>query len=250
MHDLDRTQFEAEGYEGYEPDRPARRGDGEPDDGGPDYGGPVYGGPDYSGPGYRRPGYGRRGGGRSGGGRGGRREAELASELLELSSEQELDHFLSDLISGAARAAGGFLRSDAGRALGGILKGAAKQAVPTIGRAIGERIAPGTGGSAGAGLADRAGTLLGLELEGLSAEDREFEVSRQFVRFAHAAAQDLATAPPGPSPDAAARAAAARAAADHAPGLVPPESAGAHPGLRRRSGRWVRRGDSIVLLGI
>jgi hypothetical protein len=206
MHDLDRTQFESEGYEGQEPDRPPHAGDG----------GRVAGRAHRQSPEWR--------------------EAELAAELLELSGAQELEHFLGGLISGAARAAGGFLRSSAGRALGGLLKGAAQQALPAMSQAVEERIAPD------------AGARLGLELEGLSAQDREFEVARQFVRFAQAAAQDLATSPPGPSPDADARAAMARAAADHAPGLRPPGSPRvAHHG---RTGRWVRRGDSIVLLGI
>ncbi len=210
MHDLDQAPFEAEGYESYQPVGP-RRG---------------------------------------GGGTAEWHEAELASELLEMASESELDHFFADLISGAGRAAGSFVRSDAGRALGRILKGAAKQALPGVGRAIGERLAPGVGGNIGAGLADQAGAMLGLELEGLSAQDRQFEVARQFVRFANAAAAELATAPPGASPDASARTATARAAAEHAPGLLPPGPGGPQLGVHRRSGRWVRRGNSIVLLGI
>jgi hypothetical protein len=221
MHDLDRTQFESEGYEAPEPDPPPHAG-GHAGDGGQGTGGQGGGGR------ARRPSHDWR-------------EAELAAELLELSGAPELEHFLGGLISGAARAAGGFLRSSAGRALAGLLKGAAQQALPALrpGPAIEERIAPD------------AGARLGLELEGLSAQDREFEVARQFVRFAEAAAQDLATSPPGPSPDADARAAMARAATAHAPGLRPdgqPRADRAHH--HSRAGRWVRRGNSIVLLGI
>src|SRR6266516_529904 len=49
-------------------------------------------------------------------------EADLAGRLLEVSSEQELDHFLGSLLSRAASAFG-LGNLDAGRALGGLLKG-------------------------------------------------------------------------------------------------------------------------------
>lgn len=215
MHDLDRTQLEAQGYAGY---RPVQRGAP----------------PGATGLASEW------------------QEAEQASALLEVTNEQELEHFLGGLVSGAARAAGSFLRSSTGRAVTGMLKDAARKALPSVGRAIGERIAPG-GGAIGAGLAERAGRLLGLELEGLSAEDREFEAAKQFVRFATAAAQEAAEVPPGMPPVEAARAAVATAARDHAPGLAPggPGGPGRPPlGPYRRTGRWVRRGRSIVLLGV
>src|SRR5262249_30254094 len=115
-------------------------------------------------------------------------EIELASEFLEISNEQELEQFLGNLIKTVGGAVGQFARSDTGRALGGILKGAARQALPVVGRAVGQWIRPDGGGAMGAGIASQAGRLFGLELEGLSSEDREFEVARQFVRFAGAAA--------------------------------------------------------------
>ena len=121
---------------------------------------------------------------------------ELASELLEVTSEQELEQFLSDVFSTIGQAAGNFLRSDTGQALGGILKdslgSAAKQALPVVGRAIGD--AAGGYGDLGAQAGSAAGSLLGLELEGLSAEDRDFEVARQLVRFAGSAAGQAAAA--------------------------------------------------------
>jgi len=64
-------------------------------------------------------------------------EMELASQLLEITDEAELDQFLGRLIMRAGRAAGRLARSGAGRALGGILKGAAKKALPILGGAIG-----------------------------------------------------------------------------------------------------------------
>jgi hypothetical protein len=174
-------------------------------------------------------------------------EVELASELLEVSSEAELDRFIGDLLKRAAGAVGNFARSDNGRALGGILKQAASKALPVVGRAVGAWVKPNGGGQAGARVAKAAGNLFGLELEGLSAEDREFELARGFVRFASAAARNAAAAPQGAPPAAVAKAAAASAARQHAPGLLGPgAAAGGQPG-RPSSGRWTRQGRAIVI---
>jgi hypothetical protein len=62
------------------------------------------------------------------------------------------------------------------------LKPLAKAALSIEGRALGTFV----GGPVGGKLASAAGRMFGLELEGLSAEDREFEVARRFVRFASA----------------------------------------------------------------
>src|SRR5262245_10096582 len=53
-------------------------------------------------------------------------EIELASELLEITSEQELEQFLGGLFKKVARGVGTFIKSPVGRALGGVLKGVAK----------------------------------------------------------------------------------------------------------------------------
>jgi hypothetical protein len=195
MHDLDRTQLESEQYEHYEVA-------GEQ---GEEFLGGVLNA--LTGSGELESGLHET------------QEMELASELLEVQSEEELEQFLGNLLNAAARAAGQFARSDTGRALGGILKNAAQQALPVVGRAIGERV-PIVGGDIGATLAQRAGSLLGLELEGLSPQDQEFESARQFVRFGAAAARHAARAPYNVSPRTAARAAAVAAAHRHAPGLV------------------------------
>jgi hypothetical protein len=177
-------------------------------------------------------------------------EMELASELLEVTGEQELEQFLSDVFSAVGQAAGNFIRSDTGQALGGILKdslsSAAKQALPVVGRAIGD--AAGGYGDIGAQAGSAAGSLLGLELEGLSAEDREFETARQLVRFVGSAAGQAAAAPRNIPPAAVARTATSRAARIYAPGLLP-RLQGRSTRLWPRSGRWVRRGRTIVLFG-
>ena len=146
-------------------------------------------------------------------------ELELASELLEVSNEQELEQFLGEVFRTVGNAAGRFVRSDTGRALGGILKDAARQALPVVGRAVGDYVSPGSGAT-GARLAQQAGSLLGLELEGLSPPDQEFEAARQFVRFASAAARQASAAPRNVAPQTAARAAVVAAAHHHAPGFA------------------------------
>lgn len=176
-------------------------------------------------------------------------ETELAAELLEVSNEEELDQFLGKLLSRAAGAARSFVRSPVGQQLGGVLKDAAKKALPIVGGAVGDWAMPGgTGQTAGTRIGLAAGNLLGLELEGLSNEDKELEVARGFVRFANAAAQSAARSYRGGPPGAVVRRAVTAAATQHAPGLLPP-SGGSTPNVARRSGRWVREGDAIVIYG-
>jgi len=115
-----------------------------------------------------------------------------------------------------------------------------------VGRAIGDTA--GGFGDLGARAGTAAGSLFGLELEGLSAEDREFEVARQLVRFAGSAAAQAATAPPQAPPATVARTAASRAAQVYAPGLLP-RLHGRSTQSWPRGGRWVRRGRAIVLYG-
>lgn len=177
-------------------------------------------------------------------------EMELAANLLEVNDEYELDHFLGGLL----KKAGGFMKSGLGKQLGGLLKGAAKMALPMVGNLV----APGVGGV----VASKMGDMFGLELEGLSPQDQEFEAARGFVRFAGEAAKNAAQAPPNVPPQQAAKTAVVQAAEKFAPGLLVPANAptngqgypagrgGPGGGYRRaRSGRWVRQGKQIVVLG-
>src|SRR6516225_12328552 len=182
-------------------------------------------------------------------------QMELASGLLEVTSEAEFDRFLGDLIGRAGQAIGKFVRSPEGQAIGGILKGAAKQALPGIGSAVGGYFGGATGAKLGGDIASAAGRAFGLELEGLSGEDREFEVARRYVTFAGEAVKNLASAPAGSDPRAAATAATVAAAKRYAPGLMLPGQAGTEPQTpsdlpATKSGRWVRRGNKIILYGI
>jgi hypothetical protein len=181
-------------------------------------------------------------------------EMELASELLEISDEYELDQFLGKLMSKAKKAGGGLLKSGLGKSLGGLLKGAAKAALPMIGNMI----VPGVGGAA----ASKLGGMFGLELEGLSPQDQEFEAARSFVKFAGEATKDAASQPPNASPQQVAKAAVIQAAQKHAPGLLRPAGSNGFGGSSSRSGSYggtgrqgrrvvrVRRGDRITVIGV
>jgi uncharacterized protein (DUF697 family) len=146
-------------------------------------------------------------------------EMELASELLNIQNEMELDQFIGKLFKRAVGAARNFAKSSTGRALGGMLKGLAKKALPIAGKALGSFIAPGIGTAIGGALGTAASNLFELELEGLSAEDREFETARAFVRFAGNSAK-RATTTRAANPAAAARTAIVGAAKGYAPGLL------------------------------
>jgi hypothetical protein len=144
------------------------------------------------------------------------------------------------------------VRSPTGRALGGILKGAARKALPVVGGAIGSAIGGSAGGTIGSRIASGAGRLFGLELEGMSPEDQEFEVARQYVRFAGAAAKKAALTPPNVPPQEAAKAAAMGAAQQYAPGMIRGTATGSPTmaGGQSRTGRWIRRGRNIIVLNV
>lgn len=148
-------------------------------------------------------------------------EIELASELLGVNNEQELEQFLGGLFNKVAKGIGGFIKSPVGRALGGILKGVAKKALPVVGGALGSFVAPGIGTAIGSKLGSMASGLFEFEFEALPAEQAEFEVARRYVRLASSAARQAALAQPRVpvSPLRIARAALARAARVEAPGL-------------------------------
>jgi outer membrane protein OmpA-like peptidoglycan-associated protein len=130
--------------------------------------------------------------------------AEFASELLEASSEAELDGVLRDLIGRAGQAAGKLISSSEGTAIGSVLKGAAKRVLSGLCR----------------DMSPSAGREFGLELEGLSNEDREFEIARRYVDFAGDAVRTLVSEHRFLHPEEAADAAVVDAAKTHAPGLL------------------------------
>lgn len=183
-------------------------------------------------------------------------EMEFASDLLEVTDDDELEEFLGKLIKRAGRTLGRFVRSPTGRSLGRALKGIAKTALPAFGRAFGTMVPPGFDTSMGGVLGQSAGRLFGLELEGLSPEDQEFEVARRIVRLAGDAVKKASSMPSSTEPHRAAKIAIKTAASKTAPGLLHPgrqsgmSAAGPRYGIGTNAGRWVRRGRRIVILGV
>jgi uncharacterized protein (DUF697 family) len=191
-------------------------------------------------------------------------EMELASELLSLQNEAELDQFIGKLFKKAAGAVKNFAKSGVGKALGGVLKKVAKTALPIAGKALGTFIAPGVGTAVGGALGNAASNLFELELEGLSAEDREFEVARAYVRFAGNAARrasQMQNMPPGR----AAQSAVIQSARRFAPGLLTRRRRYYSPRYgssqvntntdyndqsSEDNGTWYRNGDQIILQGV
>lgn len=176
-------------------------------------------------------------------------EMELAAELLSVSNESELDQFLGKLF----KKAGAFVSGALGQDLMDKVKQVARQAMPLLGSALGNMVVPGAGGVVGGKL---AGSMLGLELEGLSYEDQEFEVAKQIVRLSEAAARNAAQSGEYGPPAQVAHQAFSAAAQLYAPGLG--RNRGPRYSARRgrrcphcnNSGRWVRRGNAILLLGV
>jgi hypothetical protein len=171
-------------------------------------------------------------------------EMELAAGLLGVTNHGELERFLGGVIDQAGRAIGKAVPSSARSALAGILTTAARQALPAVERTFTRE--PSRADSA-APVASAAARYLGLELEGLSPEDQEFEAAKQFIRFVGDAAKNAA-GPASASP----QAAAAQAAHRFAPGLrgsLPgAPSPTDEPFAAAQSGRWVRRGSNIIVL--
>jgi hypothetical protein len=206
------------------------------------------------------------------------RTLALAAELLDVTNRSELDEVLGRIVAAGSGDADGGLPGGAARALVGVLRGTAERTVPTLATVLGA----GTAGERSA--ADTAARVFGLELEGASAEDRDFEVARQLVRFGRSAAARAAKAPAGP-PAVIVRDAVEAAGRRFAPGLVPaapavrpwpaaprpaeppgqpvPPRPAVPPGpVERpgpveprvpsgpRTGPWVRNGSAVVLLGV
>jgi hypothetical protein len=183
---------------------------------------------------------------------------ELAAQLLEVTDEQELEQFIGKLFNKVKKVAGAYLPAGVRNSLGGIAKKWAKRLLPIAGNFI----APGVGGLIGGKLASMATEVFGLELEGLSAEDQEFEVARQYVRLVSDAAQEAASVPPTVPPQVAAKQGMQNSAEKHAPGLVAKpngqspmqrqqrQGQGMTPNARRNRTRLIRigPGEKVVVV--
>ncbi|NHQ93407.1 hypothetical protein [Janthinobacterium lividum] len=175
-------------------------------------------------------------------------ELQLAMELLEVASEEELEQFLGNVFKSVWKGVNkmGSTIAKMAKPLGGALKAVARTALPFVGGALGSMIpVPGVGTALGSALGRAASNALEMEMEG-EAEgeapaDRELALARRFVRIAGQAAR-LA----GDS-DGSARAvesALTRALHQQLPHFRSPA-----PQPEDESGRWRRRGNRIVVMG-
>ncbi|MGH8787461.1 MAG: hypothetical protein ACREYA_20560, partial [Cupriavidus necator] len=120
-------------------------------------------------------------------------EMEFAIAALEVSDERSLRDYLRGLVAHAARATGRPVPAPVMSALVGLLAQTARHVLPAHVRRVGPGAALAPAAVLHDGTVQKAGRLFGLELEGLSPEDKEYEAARHFVRFAadavrHAAA--------------------------------------------------------------
>jgi hypothetical protein len=121
------------------------------------------------------------------------------------------------------------------------------------------------GGPAGGAIAGKLGSLVSKALEaetaGIMPQNRDLEKCRQFVRMAGTAARAAALAPPAANPVAVAQKVLAQAAQRKltvgAPSTAPAASRrrcicgqpwNCQCGQTGKSGRWIRRGRSIVII--
>jgi hypothetical protein len=163
-------------------------------------------------------------------------EIALAADLLGVRSEAELERVLRRVIGNAGILGARVLRSPMGPTLIGQIKSAVLDLVPLRRSALLVVAAAPTRSTQVA----RGARVFGLELEGLSPEDKEFALAQQAVRFIDAVARNAGTA--RASSPAAMRDALRRAACRHAPGLLPRFRA-----RRAPRGGWTREGGRLVL---
>ena len=149
-------------------------------------------------------------------------ETEQAAELLDAAQRRSISAWLAQRLRCAANATGRALNPAVQAELIRWLERAARLALPASNPA-----SPGT--------AERAERFFGIELEGLSAEDQEFEIARRFVRLTTEAARRAAPAPSTWTAAAAAGRAMAQAARRHAPGWPQHNSSVTVP-IRRSAG--------------
>jgi hypothetical protein len=178
-------------------------------------------------------------------------QLNLAAELMEVTSEEEFENFLGDLISKGVQAVGKLISSPTGQALGGVLKDAAKTLLPIAGTALGTYFGGPVGAQIGGTLGSAASNLFEAEAE---AEEREWEAANVFVRVAVDAINNAADAPPHANPHDVAHHAISQAMRRYAPFAPWPnghDGAAMHHGRHRRhEGSWVRHGHTIVVHGV
>ncbi|RZL86736.1 MAG: hypothetical protein EOP82_29055 [Variovorax sp.] len=167
-----------------------------------------------------------------------------AAELLNVAGRSSLTALLGRLVRSTASASGHSIDDAVANELVKLLLVAARHALRGLG-------APGSTNVDPSLSFKHVARFFGIELEGLSPEDKEFELARRFVLLTTEAVRHAALAPKHLPPAAIARRAAARAARRYAPGWVSPHaqaptllaprasSSFAPPGRRVRHGAGV-----------
>ncbi|QDG70309.1 hypothetical protein [Janthinobacterium tructae] len=171
-------------------------------------------------------------------------ELQLAMELLEVASEEELEQFLGNVFKSVWKGVKkvGSTIAKVAKPLGGALKAVAKTALPFVGGALGSMIPiPGVGTALGSALGRAASNALELEMAAEALADRELELARRFVRIAGQAARLAAE---GDGSARAVESALTRALHQQLPHFRSPA-----PQQEEESGRWRRRGNRIVVMG-
>jgi hypothetical protein len=193
-------------------------------------------------------------------------ELELATELLQVRNDQELEQFLGDVFKSVGRglkSVGSFAMKHVAPVLGSALKTIAKTALPIAGGALGSFIPiPGVGTALGSALGGMVANALEMEVAGINREDADLERARHFVRLAKSAIREAALALGSGPPESVARTALVNATMRQFPAAVPVVRAllpmaghaahstamGATPG--GLTGTWQRRGSNIVVDGL
>jgi hypothetical protein len=157
----------------------------------------------------------------------------FGADLLEVADEAGLEDFLTELVAAVTAAERTPVAAALGKALVAELKRAARPLLP---------IRSNGAGAGGADLKTRAARLFAMELEGLSPEDKEFEVAQQFIRLGADTIRNAAATARAGAPQAVAAAALRQAARRYAPGLLQRQAQASPPG-----GRWRREGRRIVV---
>ena len=179
-------------------------------------------------------------------------ELELAMELLSVQNEHEMEQFLGKLVRGIGRG----LKA-VGRVALPALKSLAKVALPIAGTALGSFIPiPGVGSMIGGALGRAAANALELEFAGMDPGQADIEKARRMVRILRSAVGELSSALGSSAPESAVRSALRSAVQRNIPGvnlsalnLAARAGSGSPTATTTVSGRWWRRGNTIVVDG-
>jgi hypothetical protein len=184
-------------------------------------------------------------------GLGPQQQEALAYELMGISSEREMDEFFGKIIGTVGKHLKRTARRVAPHALN-LLKGPGRQllakALPLVGAAAGS-VVPGLGNIVGGMAGNALGSILGGgEGEYGTLDEAKVDVAQRVVRTLSQAAAAAATDPRAmTNPAGVARDSLAQAVQQNLPPKVRAVLAnGASSGA---SGRWVRRGNRIIVIG-